>query len=541
MNRQCLIDHYQQNYQVIGNIDLDQWAGDQFFNFHYEMPDLLKQLYQPVYQNNQRILFTINQYNFTKHTCQDLLCNLQILLNQVDISNYFVEILIDDTADIDNLQAEMLKNSIDPVPILFACYHSDHLQQPESKSLDKEFLLNKSKTFCIYPWTHLYVQPTGDIGLCCVGKNWVGNLKDHSLEEIWNQQAMKNIRLSMLSDSPVSACRLCYESESVGANSLRKIANNTFKHHIDRIDQTQHDGTVKDFKLIRWDVRFNNLCNLKCRTCHHVCSSSWHQDLAKLDPSWVEKNPKAILFAGKYQTDVWEQVMPHLDYAEQIYFAGGEPLMMDEHFLILEELERKQRFDVKLFYNTNFTHVQLKDRAVFDYWKKFKNVEVGASLDGSGDRGEYIRKGTNWDIIIKNRQRMMEICPNVQFYVTPTASILNVLHLPEFHREWVELGLIKPDQLYVGLLREPLFYRIDIANHVMREKIQQQYQEHLNWLEPQDPVGRATQSFKAVLKFMQQKDNTKFLKEFWEKTVELDTLRNESILDKIPELEILKL
>ena len=541
MTRQELLDHCYQKYQILGQVDLDQWSKDQFFNFYYELPDLLQQLYRPVYQNSQRILFTIDRCNFSKHTCQDLLVNLQIFLNQVDISNYFVEVLIDDALGIDELQAEMLKNSIDPVPIHFACYHSDHLQQQEFKSFDKEFLLNKSKVFCIYPWTHLYVHPTGDIGACCAGEKWVGNLKNHSLEDIWNQQAMKDIRLSMLSESPISACRSCYENESVGASSLRNSANKMLGHHIDRIDQTQQDGTVEDFKLIRWDVRFNNLCNLKCRICHHVCSSSWHQDLVNLDSDWAEKNPKALLFAGQHQTDVWEQVMPHLDYAEEIYFAGGEPLMMDEHFLILEELERKQRFDVKLFYNTNFTHVQLKDREVFDYWKKFKNVEVSASLDGSGVRGEYMRKGTDWNVVVKNRQRMMKECPNVQFRVGATASILNVLHLPEFHRELVNQGLIMPSDFFVGLLQDPVHYRVDIATPAMREEIQKQYQEHLDWLGPLDSVGRATNSFKSVLTFMQQTDNTKLLKEFWKKTVELDTLRNESILDIIPELEIIKL
>jgi hypothetical protein len=84
-------------------------------------------------------------------------------------------------------------------------------------------------------------------------------------------------------------------------------------------------------------------------------------------------------------------------------------------------------------------------------------------------------------------------------------------------------------------------YRVDIATPAMREEIQKQYQEHLDWLGPLDSVGRATNSFKSVLTFMQQTDNTKLLKEFWKKTVELDTLRNESILDIIPELEIIKL
>jgi organic radical activating enzyme len=72
---------------------------------------------------------------------------------------------------------------------------------------------------------------------------------------------------------------------------------------------------------------------------------------------WKDRN-KALNYAGRTETDMWEQLAPHLDYVEQIYFAGGEPLMMAEHYNILDELERRGRFDVRLIYNTNFTHIQ---------------------------------------------------------------------------------------------------------------------------------------------------------------------------------------
>jgi sulfatase maturation enzyme AslB (radical SAM superfamily) len=247
------------------------------------------------------------------------------------------------------------------------------------------------------------------------------------------------------------------------------------------------------------------------------------------------------LFAGKHETDTWEQVLPHLDYAEEIYFAGGEPLMMEEHYEILNELVTREKFDIRLFYNTNFTHIQLKNREVFDYWKKFNNVEIAASLDGSGTRGEYMRKGTIWNTVVSNRQRMMEVCPEVAFRVSATCSILNVLHLPDFHREWVELGLIKPEEFFVGILKDPMFYRVDIANEHLRQKVYDKYQQHLEWLIPLDTLGRATNSFRSVLTFMTKTDNSRLIPEFWSKTEELDSVRKESILDIIPELEILKL
>ena len=224
---------------------------------------------------------------------------------------------------------------------------------------------------------------------------------------------------------------------------------------------------------------------------------------------------------------------------EQIYFAGGEPLMMDEHYRILEELEQRGRFDVRLIYNTNFTQVRLKDRMVFDYWKRFDSVSVGASLDDMGPRGEYIRKGTRWATVEANREKMMQECPRVDFYISPTLSILNAWSLPDFHRNWVERGFIRAQDLNVNILQDPVHYRIDIAPSKYKERLTEKYQQHIEWLRPQDTLARATVGFESAVTLMNSTDNTHFIDTFWRKTHELDNIRNERCLDIIPELNAL--
>jgi hypothetical protein len=214
--------------------------------------------------------------------------------------------------------------------------------------------------------------------------------------------------------------------------------------------------------------------------------------------------------------------------------------MMEEHYNILDELERRGRFDVRLIYNTNFTHIKLKDRTVFDYWKRFKSVAVGASLDAMGPRAEYIRKGTNWATVERNREQMLETCPEVDFYICPTLSILNAWHLPDFHRNWVDRGLIKPQDLNVNVLQDPAFYRVDIAPIEFKLQLQEKFNEHLAWLRPLDKLNRATQGFESVINFMMTTDNTHLLDTFWRKTYELDSIRNENIIDILPELTAIK-
>jgi hypothetical protein len=213
---------------------------------------------------------------------------------------------------------------------------------------------------------------------------------------------------------------------------------------------------------------------------------------------------------------------------------------MEEHYNILEELVRRKRFDVRLIYNTNFTHTELKGRSVFEYWKQFDSVAVGASLDDSGARGEYIRKGTDWSVVEQNRQDMLRTCPEVDFYISPTLSIMNAWHLPTFHRDLVERGLIHAQDLNVNILQDPLHFRIDIAPAQYKEELSTRYLNHILWLRDQDSLGRATQGFESAITFMNTTDNTHLIDTFWRKTHELDDIRREDILSVIPELAALK-
>lgn len=415
-------------------------------------------------------------------------------------------------------------------------YNSADLVKPIELTEREQFLLKDSKTFCIYPWIHLHAYPTGEVFPCCHAERTpgaVGNCRENTLEEIWENAPMQQLRADMLSETPHAACTRCYEQEESGFFSGRRSANKHHGHHIKKLEDNP-------FEMTYWDIRFSNLCNLSCRSCGHIFSSNWYQDQAKLAGGDWKKHNKVLNYAGRTETDMWEQLEPHLDYVEQIYFAGGEPLLMEEHYRILEELLQRGRTDVRLIYNTNFTHTDLKGKSVFEYWKQFKSVAVGASLDGHGKTAEYIRKGTVWEDVIQNRKHMLSICPQVDFYISPTLSIMNAKHLPEFHRAWVTAGLIRAQDLNINILQDPAHYRIDIATLEYKEELTELYQDHIAWLKlVGDPLNRATQGFESAITFMNATNNSHLIPKFWEKTNQLDAIRNESWKFEIPELKAL--
>lgn len=325
---------------------------------------------------------------------------------------------------------------------------------------------------------------------------------------------------------------------------MRLSSNKHFGHHMHLTDNTLEDGTLPDMKIKYWDIRFSNLCNLRCRSCGHIFSSNWYDDQAKLvdiekegrGTAWKKEN-KRIYFAGRSENDMWEQLEEQIDNLEQVYFAGGEPLIMEEHYRLLNELINRGKTNVRLIYNTNFSEMRYKKSNILDMWGKFESVSVGASLDGMGKHGEFIRKNTEWDQVERNREEMLKKCPKVDFYISPTLSIMNLWHIPDFHRDWVEKGFLKPQDLNINILQDPEFFRVDIAPQKYKEEVKAKYEEHIKWLEPMDHLTRATVGFKSAISFMMADDKTNLLPKFWDRTNKLNSIRNESILESIPELK----
>ena len=238
---------------------------------------------------------------------------------------------------------------------------------------------------------------------------------------------------------------------------------------------------------------------------------------------------------GRSTNDMWEQMLEQFEHTEQFYFAGGEPIIMEEHYRILKELDKRKMYHVRLIYNTNFSRTTFKDIDVFELWNKFDSVSVGASLDAEGKRGELMRKGTVWEEIVANRKRMMEVCPQVDFYISATVGLTNALHVTDFHRSWVEQGLIKPADFNFNLLQNPTWQRMDLLPKEYKEKVQDKYEKHMEWLKDKDPLTRASKGFQSALDWMWRRDHSKWLQLFFENTTKYDKIRNENFVDVFPE------
>lgn len=406
----------------------------------------------------------------------------------------------------------------------------------EDLTEQQQHRLMVSKTFCMLPWIHLHAWPDGRAYPCCLGKaeHPVGNFKEKSMREIWNDEPMREMRRNMLDDKPCKQCGDCYEQEAYGFASMRNNSNKNFGQHIAEIDHTLPDGTLPDFRLHYWDVRFSNICQLKCRSCGSIFSSRWYDDDVKL---WGRALRPRVQFAGRHPDDVWEQMQEHIPFLDQIYFAGGEPLIMEEHNRILKLLIEKGNTNVRLIYNTNLNDLRYKKENVLELWKHFPNVCVAASLDDMAERAEVIRSGTNWAQVEQNIRDLKRECPHIDFMISPTLSMMNIWNFTRFHRYMVEQGFIRAQDFNLNILQGPEAYRIDLLPEDIKLKFKQEFEEHIQWLEPLDGIKRAVGGFRGAIEFMMATDNSRLLGKFWNLVKDLDDVRGESLITVVPELE----
>jgi sulfatase maturation enzyme AslB (radical SAM superfamily) len=338
----------------------------------------------------------------------------------------------------------------------------------------------------------------------------------------------------MLADKASDECSRCYEMEQSGFRSLRIDHNESFKHHLEIVSETKEDGTVDRINMPYLDIRFSNICNFRCRTCGPELSSNWFDD-AKASG----RKPSKRILRPDDPEKLWGEIESFLPTVEKIYFAGGEPLMMEEHYRILKMLAAQGRFDVHLSYNTNMSQTAFKDLKVFELWNQFKYVVVGASLDGMGEKGEYIRKGMKWDQIVANRKEMMRVCPNVNFYVNFTLSVLNFLDMPAFHRTWVEEGLVEPSEWNINPLTYPEYFRPSVAPDNLREKAIELYEDHMDWLKSVGGNQMALSRWEGAITSLRQPHEPQWLGRLRYKLKQMDDLRGEDFATTFPELACL--
>lgn len=429
-----------------------------------------------------------------------------------------------------------------------------------------------TNTFCPLPWIHIATRPNGDVRVCCTanasgagvddykeagliqqdGQNM--NLRDHTIEQVWNSQYMRQTRLDMLAGKVPSSCTKCFEEESRGITSKRQWETVVWQERIDvkqTVDKMSQDGTMP-LDIPYFDLRLGNACQLACVMCSPHDSSSWVKQWKlqypkykvvelKQDQHWDDRNRDYTWYTkGSFLDTMRGQAQ----YIRELYFAGGEPLIIPEHYRILEFMvETGNAANCVLRYNSN--GVELPDK-LFELWKHFKQVKYNFSIDAVGDRNDYIRYPSQWDTIVENLHRLDQTPDNVVVNMACAVQLMNVLYVPELV-SWkrsqnfrkVNLPPFGAGLIGTHLVYLPSYLNVRVLPQDVKMQVQQRVDEfcaaeHNNSEFQTNPYG--LQRWQGLVKYMMAEDWSHKLPELRDYIAVTDQTRGSDFAQVFPEL-----
>lgn len=404
----------------------------------------------------------------------------------------------------------------------------------------------KDKTTCLAPWISIHHWPDGKTYPCCLWNSGdpIGNLNNESLRDIWNSDKLKQARLGMLKGEKVSSCSRCYELEENGEHSYRQRINEQHSKYENYLELTKEDGSLEDMNLHLWDLRISNFCNFKCRSCGSELSSSWYEDAVKLGKN---TEGKKALISITDKSKFLQDIEPHYSCVDEIYFAGGEPLLMPEHYTILDKLIEIDRTDVNIRYSTNFSKLNFGKKNILDYWKNFKNIELYISVDGVGKVGEYVRKGYDDKTFINNVQEFRNSGLNTTaFGYTITYGVLNFLHLFDLVLKFMEHNLLDYNTLHndsPALVLNPITYPPYYDSKNVPDRYKEMFIRRLEGFNKELKLKGASDNFIEMIQrkfapiknhLTSSKFNQEAMNEFTSITNRLDFIRKEQFQTLFP-------
>ena len=421
-----------------------------------------------------------------------------------------------------------------------------------------------NSSICPIPWTHVGIQQNGDFRICCqaiyspFGKLKEGedilNIKTTDIDAVRNHKDFKSLRLQMLKNQKPAMCKLCYDEEKVDLNSKRRFMLK--KYDVSTYQQlTEEDGSIntKQFPLRYIDIRFGNLCNLKCRYCGPGDSSLWYEDfvehhntdvvnyygqqeykLTQVNNKWTINS---LDFEWYEDDKFWKTIKSLLPHIDRYYFTGGEPTINKTHFNLLQMIiDEGYSSKVVLEYNSNM--VAIPDK-LYAQWDHFQEVAIGCSIDGYQEYANYLRYPSKWPDLEENLDVLgYRSNKKINGSISTTINVFNILNFLDLTKWLLKKNYtrIKKSPSY-HVLEGPALMSVQVLPPNIKDWIKEQYE--LFYIDIDNEYGKDwgdkfRKDYSGIINYMTAKDNSHLLPKLATETKSLDRIRNQDLATVIP-------
>lgn len=234
--------------------------------------------------------------------------------------------------------------------------------------------VSSKKPACLAPWVSMTFNIDGTVSVCCLNKKTSASIINSSIEQVWNSPAFVELRTSVEHGNLSHDCQTCLYQINTG-NYTGVKARDYDKFH-----------PVSDFGPKVMEFCLDNTCNLACKMCNSVLSSTIRKERGL--------TPLRKLYGDDFVKDL-EQYIPYL---EEAVFAGGEPFLIPIYYSIWEKIIEVNP-NVTISVVTNCTTLNDKVKSILARGK----FRINTSIDAvEREIYESIRQHADFNQVMEN-------------------------------------------------------------------------------------------------------------------------------------------
>tara|TARA_B110000858_G_C17658231_1_gene405973 strand:- start:15 stop:869 length:855 start_codon:yes stop_codon:yes gene_type:complete len=266
--------------------------------------------------------------------------------------------------------------------------------------------------------------------------------------------------------------------------------------------------------------------------CGDMLSSSWEAETRK-NKTWDKDSQPWMASPLREQITHFQDtqvVQEFVDAVEtktikEIYWCGGEPLMWEMHWKAMQRIiELGFAKEVYVRYNTNLSRTSLKGIKLFDLLPEFQDWQICSSLDGTGEVGEYIRDGLNYEQWLRNFKEGLAVAKTArEMRLDYTITMPGLLELKNMFDLSQELNTEILTKVMFTFSNDEILSPLALPKELLHTIID----EALEYMEP-----RATRKQRAlieVLKNLKNRETFTATKKGKERQDRIDKIRRQDI------------
>jgi organic radical activating enzyme len=272
---------------------------------------------------------------------------------------------------------------------------------------------------------------------------------------------------------------------------LDAVSDRVYKskiYPIKALDEAFVTAPDADVNLRTLEIAFDRTCQFACSYCNPSYSTTWVKDIQQNGPyvglttdkgqhyesTHAGSDPYYGNEANPYIEAFWKWWPDLKKSLKQLRITGGEPLMSNHFWKLLDLLKEDSNSPIQLAVNSNLGSRPELIQKLITASHELNNLEIYTSNEAFGSQAEYIRDGLNFELWKTNFTNLKRHGKVNRIHVMMTINglcLFSITELLDQMLEWkAEFGKATPT-FSLNIVRWPTFQSPLVLPQALREEV----------------------------------------------------------------------